>query len=54
LDRKEIPHGTPETAAESYAALAAAGVQRVYVQAGTDLDDVAEAVDSARQAVSDL
>lgn len=52
LSRRGVPHGTPDDAAEPYAALAMAGVSRVYLQlAGSNLDDIARAVDAARRAV---
>ncbi|MFP5331743.1 MAG: LLM class flavin-dependent oxidoreductase [Acidimicrobiia bacterium] len=53
LDGYEIPYGTPDQGASRYAALAEAGITRVYLQlSGSTLDDVASAVDAARQAVA--
>lgn len=53
LDGRGIPHGTPDEAAKAYAALAEAGVTRVYLQVASDsLDDIAGLVEAARRAAS--
>lgn len=53
LDAYEIPIGSPDQAAPRYAAMAEAGITRIYLQlSGNTLDDVARAVDAARHAAA--
>ena len=50
LDRYEIPHGTPEQAAARFAAMADAGITRIYLQlSANNLDEIALAVKAARR-----
>ncbi len=51
LQKFEIPHGSSDEAAATYAHLAGAGVTRVYLQmSGSSLEDIAQAVEGARRA----
>jgi alkanesulfonate monooxygenase SsuD/methylene tetrahydromethanopterin reductase-like flavin-dependent oxidoreductase (luciferase family) len=51
LDRHEVPYGTPDSAASRYAALAEAGIRRVYLQmSASTIDDIARAVEASRAA----